>query len=279
MRGLAHPLAALVLLFLLSARPAGAAPLERLDADAKAGRPLVVHVVVALADNAHQGIVPVPARLGDGRDARANLYWGAAYGVKTFFSRAAGWSKRTATDPLPEGVLDRAVFVRDAKRAGAATKLFVVAEAWDGAKIREGIVAFLDHAAGAAPRTVHLTSGEALEAGGRAHVVAFVGHDGLMDFRVPAPVPDPAAPQREAIVLACISRSYFGPHLAAAGADPLVLTTGLMAPEGYVLEAALSALATGGDGPAAREAAARAYDHFQKCGLRGARRLFSAAPK
>jgi hypothetical protein len=34
----------------------------------------VVHVFVALADNAHQGIVPVPARLGNGDDAAANLY-------------------------------------------------------------------------------------------------------------------------------------------------------------------------------------------------------------
>ena len=38
----------------------------------------LVHVFVALADNAHQGIVPVPAALGNGDDAAQNLYWGAA---------------------------------------------------------------------------------------------------------------------------------------------------------------------------------------------------------
>src|SRR5579864_1418535 len=48
-----------------------------------------VHVFVALADNQHQGIVPVPAKLGNGEDAERNLYWGSAYGVKTFFSRSA----------------------------------------------------------------------------------------------------------------------------------------------------------------------------------------------
>src|ERR1700751_6185185 len=46
----------------------------------------VVHVYVALADNRHQGIVPVPAKLGNGEDPARNLYWGAAYGLKTFFS-------------------------------------------------------------------------------------------------------------------------------------------------------------------------------------------------
>ena len=35
-----------------------------------------VHVFVALADNLHQGIVPVPAKLGNGEDPEHNLYWG-----------------------------------------------------------------------------------------------------------------------------------------------------------------------------------------------------------
>lgn len=35
----------------------------------------IVHVLVALCDNEHQGIVPVPARLGNGEDPERNLYW------------------------------------------------------------------------------------------------------------------------------------------------------------------------------------------------------------
>ena len=49
------------------------------------------HVFVALADNKNQGIVPVAAILGNGEDPVHNLYWGSAYGVKTFFSRSADW--------------------------------------------------------------------------------------------------------------------------------------------------------------------------------------------
>src|SRR5215469_18879558 len=53
--------------------------------------PRTVHVFVALADNKNQGIVPVAARLGNGEDPANNLYWGSAYGVKTFFARSADW--------------------------------------------------------------------------------------------------------------------------------------------------------------------------------------------
>jgi len=54
---------------------------QRIRTDVAAQRPLVAHVVVALCDNVHQGIVPVPRALGNGQDPSSNLYWGARYGV------------------------------------------------------------------------------------------------------------------------------------------------------------------------------------------------------
>jgi len=53
--------------------------------------PRVVHVFVALADNQHQGIIPVPPALGTGRDPQHNLYWGAAYGVRTYLKASEDW--------------------------------------------------------------------------------------------------------------------------------------------------------------------------------------------
>jgi len=50
----------------------------------------VIHVFVALADNVNQGIVPVSPSLGDGDNPKTNLYWGAAFGVKTFFAKESG---------------------------------------------------------------------------------------------------------------------------------------------------------------------------------------------
>src|SRR5712691_11275239 len=74
------------------------------------GSARTVHVFVALADNVNQGIVPIPAKLGNGQDPGHNLYWGAAAGVKTFFARSAEWQLLPPQPrPKPE-VLERIVF-------------------------------------------------------------------------------------------------------------------------------------------------------------------------
>ncbi|MFQ1017926.1 hypothetical protein [Gilliamella sp. BG7] len=49
--------------------------------------PKVIHVLVALCDNKYQKIAPVPKAIGNGQDPKNNLYWGAAYGFKTYFSK------------------------------------------------------------------------------------------------------------------------------------------------------------------------------------------------
>lgn len=70
----------------------------------------VVHAFVALADNQHQGIVPVAAKLGNGEDAEHNLYWGSAYGVKTFFSGSPDWERMQCTAKPKAEIIERCVF-------------------------------------------------------------------------------------------------------------------------------------------------------------------------
>ena len=261
----------------------GTAAQARTAADAAAGRPVVAHVVVALCDNLHQGIVRVPKALGDGQNPRTNLYWGARYGLKTYLRRDGGWTTVAHTSSLPEGVLERLVLTRAIARPKAGTAAaYIVADAWDGRRIRAAVDRFLRMAAGHHAETIRVqgaTRALDLRAGGTAHVVAYVGHNGLMDFAVPPQPPALAtAPARSAIVLACVSKRYFEPLLAKAGAHPLLLTTGFMAPEAYTLDAAIKSRFAGGTSEAVRAAAARAYHRYQKCGLRGATRLFSAGP-
>src|SRR5689334_16291764 len=59
----------------------------------------VIHVFVALCDNVNQGIVPVAPSLGNGDDPAKNLYWGAAFGVKTFFNKSADWQSVSSISP------------------------------------------------------------------------------------------------------------------------------------------------------------------------------------
>lgn len=226
----------------------------------------LAHVVVALCDNRYQGIVPVPERLGNGDDPASNLYWGAAYGVKTFFVRSGDWTLLSTTkDPKP-GVLERCVFRHKSRPA------HLVADAYRGREIQRATLDFLRFAAG---RDAEPFGTGALHAGGAADLVAYVGHDGLMDFSLsehPAALDDRG---RSAVILACASKPYFQEPLRRTGALPLLWTNGLMAPEAYVLDAALAGWMLGEDGAQVRKRAAEAYHRYQKCGMNAAMRLFA----
>lgn len=240
---------------------------------------------VALADNVNQGIVPVPAKLGNGQDPDHNLYWGAAGGVKTFFSRSAEWQLLAQRQkPKPE-ILERCIFKH--RRAN----IYLVADAYQGDRIKQAITDFLEAAAGANPEAATIPAAlgtphspqsaimaaagtpAVVPAGGNASLVAYIGHDGFMDFQLSSLPQQKNSARRQAIILACISKTYFADALRAGGAHPLLWTTGLMAPEAYTLKDALDGWILGENDEQIRERAAAAYDRYQKCGIKGARRL------
>jgi len=273
----------LALLLLAASDAAGAARGQdvqaRVDADLKLGRPVVIHVVVALCDNDYQGIVPVPKAIGNGQDPKSNLYWGAAFGVKTFFTKRAGWSL-VSHGPGSGPILERIVLRKEIVRGKRTVPVFVIADAWDGRTIRDAIVRYLGMAAGREAEAIAVGGmSEPLHAGGDAHLVAFVGHDGLMDFSLTStPAERAKALPRSSIVLACASKAYFSPHLVRGGSHQLLLTTNLMAPEAYTLDAAVTMFARGESPAAVVEAAAGAYSKYQKCSMKAARGLFTGTP-
>jgi hypothetical protein len=97
-----------------------------------------------------------------------------------------------------------------------------------------------------------------------------------MDFQLPRLPKKADDAERDAVVLACASKQYFAAPLREAGARPLLWTTNLMAPEAYVLGAALEGWLAGEAGGLVRERAAKAYHAYQNCGLRAARGLFAS---
>ncbi|MBL7644912.1 MAG: hypothetical protein JNK74_01865 [Candidatus Hydrogenedentes bacterium] len=253
----------------------------RIDGDLDAGKPVVVHVVVALCDNVNQGIVPVPKAIGNGQDPDNNLYWGAMHGVRHFLPKKAGWTKVDSSAKQDSRILERAVFHTEVRRGPKSCPVYLVADAWDGARIRDAMTAYFTMTAGALEERVSIRNDDTdltIDAGGAAHLLVFVGHNGLMDFDLNAPAASfPDLPPRSAAALACASKPYFEERLTAVGAHALLLTTGLMAPEAYTLDGAIRAWASGGDVAATVEAAATSYNQYQKCGMKGARRLFWGA--
>ncbi len=228
----------------------------------------VIHVFVALADNVNQGIVPVSATLGNGDNATTNLYWGAAFGVRTFFSKNKDWELISVTPSPSATIIERCIF----KHRHSSTLL--VADAYRGKEISQTIRDFLEAAAG--------KPGEQLKAGnvqfhtgGSADLVAYVGHNGLMDFQLHSLPQRRDDRQRRAIILACASKFYFSPALQQSGATPLLWTTNLMAPEAYVLSATIDGWLKKENDEQIRLGAADSYNKYQHCGLKAARGLFA----
>jgi hypothetical protein len=234
--------------------------------------PRVVHFFVALADNAHQGIVPVPARLGDGEVPANNLYWGAAYGVKTYFRASADWELLSCGRGPKQTILERCIF-RFRK-----SPVYLIADAYEGSKIREAVTDFLSAAAGLNREDVSIkppSPAAPIVAGGGSDLVVYVGHDAFMDFQIPPIAGKAPQKPRQAIILACASKYYFAPYLKQTGAAPLLWTTNLMAPEAYTLKAALDGWIAREDESAIRLRAAQAYGKYQKCSVAAAQKLFA----
>ena len=229
-----------------------------------------IHVFVALCDNENQGIVPVPPQLGNGEDPRNNLYWGALYGVKTFFKKSEDWDLMSTMEKPKAAILERCVFKHN------SSDTYLVADAYQGIEIKRTVIDFLESAAGQNRETVAVENGSEgiiLNVGGNANLVAYVGHDGLMDFQLESYPEGSADTVRDAIILACVSRSFFAEPLHRAGANPLLWTTGLMAPEAYTLKSAIDGWILNESPEKIRERAAKAYHQHQKCGLRAATNL------
>ncbi len=114
----------------------------------------------------------------------------------------------------------------------------------------------------------------------RFDLVIFVGHNALMDqdISLPSLPTDLKARNKKhsikAAVIACKSKQYFTDPLTKLGAEPYVMTRGLMAPEAYVIEGVLNAWVKGKDASHARRLAAQKYAAYQKIPLKNANWLF-----
>ncbi|MCR9252503.1 MAG: hypothetical protein NXI20_18925 [bacterium] len=225
-----------------------------------------VHVFVALCDNKNQGILPVPESIGNGQDPRNNLYWGALYGVKTYFKKSSDWNLLGTLESPEPYILERLLFKHSTK------DVYLLADAYDGANIKETVKDFMDASSGNFKTTITADS-KTLEFGGKSNLMTYIGHNGLMDFYLDKQYKSHSNKKRETIILACISKSYFTDRIKDAGATPLLWTTGYMAPEAYTLEWALDAWVEGKSNLEVRQKAAEAYNHYQKCGVRGAKGL------
>ncbi|QEC80490.1 hypothetical protein FSB76_13315 [Mucilaginibacter ginsenosidivorax] len=225
----------------------------------------VIHVFVALCDNKYQGIVPVPPKIGNGQDPETNLYWGCYNGVRTYFKRSKDW-QLVKKQKGKKMIIERLIFKHRTQN------VFLVADAWDGQAIEKTTEDFLYSCAGQLKDTIHYQK-QVIGIDGNAQLLAYIGHDGLMDFGLPNKFKNADGKTRDCIILACISKKYFSGFITQAKANPLVWTTGLMCPEAYTLHDAIAGYIKNEPGEKIRTRAVSAYVKYQKCSVNAATNL------
>jgi uncharacterized protein YcfL len=223
------------------------------------------HILVALCDNKYQGIVQVPAAIGNGQNAATNLYWGTAYGIKTYFKNSKEWQfiKSCKIDSIK---VERIVFKHKQK------DFYLVADAYDGRFIKQTTEDLLKSCAGIINDTIMINN-KIIGLYGNAKLLGYIGHDGLMDFKITEQFVNRDSIKRDCIILACYSKHFFTPHLLATKANPLVWTSNLMCPEAYTIHDALTAYVQNLPKEKVIENAINAYSNFQKCSKKAAGKL------
>lgn len=224
-----------------------------------------IHIFVALCDNKYQGIVPVPAKIGNGQDPNNNLYWGCAFGIRTYFKKSKEWIL-IKTQKLDAVKLERLIFKHVSK------DFYLVADAYNGKEIKQCTQDFLTCSSGKQKEILHIDN-TTIGLGGNANLLAYIGHDGLMDFQITENYQNTDNKKRDVIVLACYSKRFFTSHLKTAHVNPIVWTTGLMCPEAYTIHDAITGYVNNETNDEIRTRAALAYSKYQKCSEKAARNL------
>ena len=224
-----------------------------------------IHVMVALCDNQYQGIVPVPKGIGNGQQPNTNLYWGCGLGLRTYFSKSTEW-QLLAKYFVDSTILERLIF-KHRKKA-----MYLVADGYNGKFIKNCTEYFLTSSAGLMSDTLQW-KGDVLGLAGNAKLLAYVGHDGLMDFQLSPNFINTDRRTRDVMMVACFGKYYFGRYLKNANVRPLIWSTGLMSAEAYTIHDAITAYVAGASPAAIQLAAANAYARYQHCSQKAAARL------
>lgn len=222
-----------------------------------------IHIFVSLCDNKYQGIVPVPAGIGNGQDPNSNLYWGCGYGIRTYFKKSKEWKFLKTLNP-GNHILERLVFKHATKQ-----NQYLVADGYDGKYIEQCTKDFLSASAGNSKQSL-TADGKILGIAGNSRLLGYIGHDGLMNFELEKTYKNTDGKKRDVIILACYSKMYFSDYLKDAKVNPLVWTTQLMCPEAYSIHDAITGYLKGEAGTAVRQRAVLAYAKYQKCSAKAA---------
>ncbi len=254
---------------------------ERAAKDIKAGKPLVIHVIVPLCDN--NSVQCGNNKLGNGDNADTNLYWATSGGFRGWFAKKKYWKqvKRVVsrTDIVEQIVWTKQQRPTKTWRKYGVTRpfrVYLIAEAWRGSKIENAMKRFAENISASTNREI-LVGKVAVAIGGDSHLLAYVGHNGWMDFpKFKWPKQQSTAKTKAVIAIACLTKSWLKDHIIRyKKAAPVLLTTSLLFAGAHSLEGAATTFARGGNQRAILKKSISNYAIEQKRPVKRIRKAFT----
>jgi len=244
---------------------------------------LTITVHVALCD-VRLSKVANPAQ-GRGDSYRDNLYWGALYGVETFFKNQSEWNLVHVGPGGDPHVLRRVVFFRrvnpsDEWRQRGVTKPFdicMMAQAWAGPYAADAMRATVMDALGSRPPRVIQIAGRTLSFGSGSDIVGYLGYNAIKDGHtiLPSSMDSRTRTDARGVFFICAwGTEYLDAGLRRLGLYPVLLVTQHVAPEAYILRGITDALVVGQVESGFSIHAAQQYARYAGVNFNEAKRIF-----
>jgi hypothetical protein len=242
-----------------------------LQSKVNTNQPLVAHVLVPLCDNEHQGIVPTSASIGNGMDPDHNLYWATSKGMKRFFKELKDWKMVRLSYNIGDNILQRAIFKKSFSNGAI---VYLVADAYRGDRMPECLDDYFNSLSEHKNDTL-IIGKDSIKINGGADLIAFNGHNGLMDESTKFEKATSQTRPKDAVSISCASSGYFKVKYLETNSYPLVHTTNLLYPGAFILEGIINAWAMLESDIECKKAAGKAYyEHKPKSGPNGSQNLF-----
>jgi hypothetical protein len=161
----------------------------------------------------------------------------------------------------------------------ASFTAYVVGFAWRGTAIDRALATYLSDLFFEKPRAIPLSDGEELLAGGAARLIAWVGHNRMMDvpvdWNVYVHAGESARFRKGALAVACYSAEYLRKAVPAPTRVPLLMTTNFVMASSAAMEGSVMAFLGGQDLLGIRMAGAIGYATGQRRPVERVRSAFT----
>jgi len=229
--------------------------------------PRTIHVLVPLCNSEHDRMVGTSTGC-DYDKPSTNLFWGAIYGVKTFFkSDLENWEHIYDIQYTESSIVERAIFKHKKE------DVTLIADAYNGKMLDLALIDFYQSLDGSKKENFLLLDLDFeidVNIYGSADLVVFVGQYKKVDYKFNLDEKS----NIETMILTCFSQLNFCNAISRTSTTPLLLTTNALAPEAYSISGALNSWILNKDSEEIINQAAYEYNYYQKCGIKAAQSLF-----